>query len=132
MHSLTTRGFILQIVKDSDEKLKDFIEENKLNMLKMENEAALGNNRVRTLKQIFTQLISYFKLDSVKQVMSMKVAYATAKDYLFGSRWLQNILMAAEYIYNSVFNGNILVPGKTNARETIFVQKLGMNNFLES
>ena len=91
MHSLTTRGFILQIVKDSDEKLKDFIDENKLNMLKMENEAALGNNRVRTLKQIFTQLISYFKLDSVKQVMSMKVAYATAKDYLFGSLWLQNI-----------------------------------------
>ena len=37
--------------------------------------------------------------------------------------------MAAQYIINDAFNGNILVAGKTNCRKTRFVQKLGINNF---
>ena len=38
-------------------------------MLKFENKALLANERLRTLKQILPQSISYFKIDSAKQVM---------------------------------------------------------------
>ena len=35
-------------------------------------------------------------------------------------------------IYDGQFGGNILVVGKTDCGKTYFVQKLGLNNFLEN
>ena len=34
-------------------------------------------------------------------------------------------------IYNGQFSGNILVVGKTGGAKTTFLEKLGINNFLE-
>ena len=35
-------------------------------------------------------------------------------------------------IYDSQFRGNVLVVGKTGCGKTTFLEKLGINNFLET
>ena len=36
------------------------------------------------------------------------------------------------FIYNGQFLGNILVVGRTNCGKTIFIKKLGLNNFFDN
>lgn len=57
-------------------------------MLKLEHEAVVRNERLRTVKQILAQLISFFKLAFAKRLMNRnfkKCIYAMTKDYLLGS-----------------------------------------------
>ena len=60
-------------------------------MLKLENKAALKNERLHILKEILLQPITSYKIDSSKMLQHAnfsKSSYTTTKDYILNSRWL--------------------------------------------
>ena len=64
------------------------IEKEKDKLLQPENDAVNRNERLRTLKCISSQPITYYKLDSNKRLPSTKTNYTTTRDYILNSFWL--------------------------------------------
>lgn len=84
-------GKLGQYKNESNKKIEQLTEEDKLEMLKLEHAPVLANERLRTLKQILTQHVTYFKLDSVKRALTgnfNKATFNTIRNYLLGSYWL--------------------------------------------
>lgn len=61
-------------------------------MLRLENKAIFKNERLRILRSIFLQPITYYEIDSStisQQVNFSKVIYTTTKEYILNSHWLR-------------------------------------------
>ena len=74
--------------KKSLPKIHTIIEKEKDKLLQLENDAVNCNERLRILKCIFSQPITYYKLDSNKRLPSTKINYTTTRDYILNSFWL--------------------------------------------
>ena len=70
-------------------KIHEQIDNEKNAILKLENEAVMQNERLRILRQIFSQPLVYYDLHS-HQLTEVKRAfkYTTTKDYILNSHWL--------------------------------------------
>ena len=100
--------------------MEQLVEEDKFEMLKFELHAVLANERRRALKQVLTEPIMYFKLESFKRARTenlSKSIFKNTKDYVLCSYCLYRLLMT-DYADNGAFNRNYF--GKRNPTAIIF------------
>ena len=72
--------------KKSLPKIHTVIEKEKDKLLHLENKAANENERLRVLRSIFSQPITYYKLKTNTRSSIDKFDYATMHDYILNSR----------------------------------------------
>ena len=75
-------------LKKSFPKVHTVIEKEKKKLLKMENQAVAKNDRLRVLQSIYTQSITYYKLNSNNK-MNQKDSFdfTTTLDYILIQKW---------------------------------------------
>ena len=69
-------------------KIHTVIKEEKDKSLQLENKIVNNNERLRILRSIFSQLITYYNLKSNKQLTIKRFDYMTTCDYILNSMWL--------------------------------------------
>ena len=70
-------------------KIHEQIDNEKNNILQLENEAVAQNERLKILRSIFSQPLVYFDLHSHEPVeVKRAFKFATTKDYILNSHWL--------------------------------------------
>ena len=74
--------------KKSLPKIHTVIQKEKNEILKRENEAVNNNERLRILRSIFSQPITYYNLKTNKSFSANKFDYTTTRDYTLNSKWL--------------------------------------------
>ena len=74
--------------KKSLPKVHTVIEKEKEKILQLENKAINNNERLRILRSIFSQPITYYNLKNNNRYYAKKFDYTTTRDYLLNSRWL--------------------------------------------
>ena len=76
--------------KKSFSKIHNVIAKEKNEILKLENAAVNDNERLRILRSIFSQPISYFTLKTNRRffVTTKKFDYTTTRQYILNSQWL--------------------------------------------
>ena len=76
--------------KKSFSKIHTVIAKEKNKILKLENVAVNDNERLRILRSIFSQPISYFTLKTNRRFLepSKKFDYTTTRQYILNSQWL--------------------------------------------
>ena len=82
-------------VKKALPKIHHAIEQEKNNLLRLENEAVARNERLRILHSIYAQPITYYKLNTSKKFVPNNnrstdgfTTTTTTCDYILNSRWL--------------------------------------------
>ena len=79
-------------IKKANPKIHTVIEQEKNNLLKLENEAVAKHESLRILRSIYVQPIIYYiyyKLDrSVKVNQKGSFDFTTTHDYILSSKWL--------------------------------------------
>ena len=78
----------LRDYKRSLPKIHTVIKEEKDKLLQLENKIVNNNERLRILRVIFSQLITYYNLKSSKQLTIKRFDYMTTRDYVLNSMWL--------------------------------------------
>ena len=76
----------INTLRKYDDKKEEKKEKNE--MLKRENEVVNNNERLRILRSIFSQPITYYNLKTNKRLPVNKFDYTTARDYILNSKWL--------------------------------------------
>ena len=76
--------------KKSFSKIHTVIAKEKNEILKLENVVANDNERLRILRSIFSQPISYFTLKTNRRFLepNKKFDYTTTRQYILNSHWL--------------------------------------------
>ena len=76
--------------KKSFSKIHTIIAKEKNEILKLENVAVNYNERLRILRTIFSQPISYFTLKTNQRFLATtkKFDYTTTRQYILNSQWL--------------------------------------------
>ena len=69
-------------------KIHTVIQKEKNEILIRENEVANNNERLRILRSIFSQPITYYNLKTNKRLSVNKFDYKTIRDYILNSKWL--------------------------------------------
>ena len=69
-------------------KIHTVIPKEKDEILKGENAVANNNERLRILRSIFSQPITYYNLKMNKRFSANKFDYTTTRDYILNSKWL--------------------------------------------
>ena len=72
--------------KKSLPKIHTVIEKEKEKILQLENKAINNNERLRILRSIFSQPITYYNLKNNNRCYAKKFDYTTTRDYLLNSR----------------------------------------------
>ena len=78
----------LRDYKKSSPKIHAVIKEEKDKLLQLENKIVNNNERLRTLRSIFSQPITCYNLKSNKQSTIKRFDYTTTRDYILNSMWL--------------------------------------------
>ena len=78
----------LRDYKKSLPKIHTVIKEEKDKLLQLENKIVNNNERLRTLRSIFSQPITCYNLKSNKQSTIKRFDYTTTRDYILNSMWL--------------------------------------------
>ena len=73
--------------KKSLAKIHTVIEKEKDNLLQLENRAVARNERLRILRSIFAQPITYYKLKSSAR-LNNSINYIPTRNYILNSMWL--------------------------------------------
>ena len=68
-------------------KIHTAIQKEKNEILKRENEVVNNNERLRILRSIFSQPITYYNLKTNKRLSVNKFDYTTTRDYILNSKW---------------------------------------------
>ena len=81
---------IVREYKKSFSKIHNVIAKEKNEILKLENVAVNDNERLRILRSIFSQPISYFTLKTNRRFLeaTKKFDYTTTRQYILNSQWL--------------------------------------------
>ena len=81
---------IVREYKKSFSKIHNVIAKEKNEILKLENVAVNDNERLRILRSIFSQPISYFTLKTNRRFLeaTKKFNYTTTRQYILNSQWL--------------------------------------------
>ena len=74
--------------KKSLPKIHTVIKEEKDKLLQLENKIVNNNKRLRILRSIFSQPITYYNLKSNKQSTIKRFDYTVPCDYILNSMWL--------------------------------------------
>ena len=74
--------------KKSLPKIHTVIEKEKNEILKRENEVVNNNERLKILRSIFLQPITFYNLKTNKHLSVNKFDYTTTRDYILNSKWL--------------------------------------------
>ena len=74
--------------KKSLPKIHTVIQKEKDEILKGENAVVNDNERLRILRSIFAQPITYYNLKTNKRLSANKFDYTTTRDYILNSKWL--------------------------------------------
>ena len=74
--------------KKSLPKIHTVTQKEKNEILKRENEVVNNNERLRILRSIFSQPITYYNLKTNKRLSVNKFDYTTTKDCILNSKWL--------------------------------------------
>ena len=74
--------------KKSLPKIHTVIQKEKDEILKGENAVVNNNERLRILRSIFSQPITYYNLKTNKHLSANKFDYMTTRDYILNSKWL--------------------------------------------
>ena len=69
-------------------KIHTVIKEEKDKLLQLENKIVNNNERLRILRSIFSQPITYYNLKSNKQSTIKRFDYTVPCDYILNSMWL--------------------------------------------
>ena len=70
-------------------KIHTVIEKEKNKLLKMENQAVAKHERLRVLRSIYAQPITYYKLNSnTKMNQKDSFDFTTTRDFILNSKWL--------------------------------------------
>ena len=69
-------------------KIHTVIKEEKDKLLQLENKIVNNNERLRILRSIFSQPITYYNLKSNKRLTIKRFDYMTTRDYILNSMWL--------------------------------------------
>ena len=79
----------LHELKKCYQKIHTVIEKEKDKLLKLENQSVAKNERLRILRSIFSQPITYHKLDVYTEVnQNYSFDFTMARDYISNSKWL--------------------------------------------
>ena len=78
----------LRDYKKSLPKIHTVIKEEKDKLLQLENKIVNNNERLRILRSIFSQPITYYNLKSNKQSTIKRFDYTVPCDYILNSMWL--------------------------------------------
>ena len=79
----------LSELKKSYPKIHTVIEKEKNKLWRMENQAVAKNERLRVLRSIYTQPITYYKFESNGKVNPKdSFGFMTTPDYNLNSKWL--------------------------------------------
>ena len=78
----------LRDYKKSLPKIHTVIKEEKDKLLQLENKIVNNNERLRILRSIFSQPITYYNLKSNKQSTIKRFDYTVTCDYILNSMWL--------------------------------------------
>ena len=78
----------LRDYKKSLPKIHTVIKEEKDKLLQLENKIVNNNKRLRILRSIFSQPITYYNLKSNKQSTIKRFDYTVPCDYILNSMWL--------------------------------------------
>ena len=79
---------VLRDYKNSLPKMHTVIKEEKDKLLQLENKIVNNNERLRILRSIFSQPITYYNLKSNKRSAIKRFDYMTTCDYILNSMWL--------------------------------------------
>ena len=91
-------------VKKAYRKIHIVIEEEKSNLLKLENEAVAKHERLRILTLIYAHPITYYKLNSnLKVNQKGSFDFTTTHDYILNLKWLLN----AHFNNNNILNYHV-------------------------
>ena len=74
--------------KKSLRKIHTVIQKEKDEILKGESAVVNNNERLRILRSILSQPITYYNLKTNKRVFANKFDYTTTRDYILNSKWL--------------------------------------------
>ena len=74
--------------KKSLPKIHTVIQKEKNKILNGENAVVNNNERLRILRSIFSQPITYYNLKTNKRLSVNKFDYTTTRDYILNSKWL--------------------------------------------
>ena len=69
-------------------KIHTVIKEEKDKLLQLENKIVNNSERLRILRSIFSQPITYYNLKSNKRLTIKRFDYMTTRDYILNSMWL--------------------------------------------
>ena len=78
----------LRDYKKSLPKIHTVIKEEKDKLLQLENKIVNNNERLRILRSIFSQPITYYNLKSNKRSTIKRFDYTTTRNYILNSLWL--------------------------------------------
>ena len=78
----------LRDYKKSLPKIHTVIKEEKDKLLQLENKIVNNNKRLRILRSIFSQPITYYNLKSNRRSTIKRFGYMTMRDYILNSMWL--------------------------------------------
>ena len=78
----------LRDYKKSLPKIHTVIKEEKDKLLQLENKIVNNNERLRILRSIFSQPITYYNLKSNKRSTIKRFDCTTTRDYILDSMWL--------------------------------------------
>ena len=78
----------LRDYKKSLPKIHTVIKEEKDKLLQLENKIVNNNERLRILRSIFSQPITYYNLKSNKLSTIKRFDYTATRDYILNSMWL--------------------------------------------
>ena len=78
----------LRDYKKSLPKIHTVIKEEKDKLLQLENKIVNNNERLRILRSIFSQPITYYNFKSNKRSTVKRFDYMTTRDYILNSMWL--------------------------------------------
>ena len=78
----------LRDYKKSLPKIHTVIKEEKDKLLQLENKIVNNNERLRILRSIFSQPITYYNLKSNKRSTIKRFDCTTTRDYILNSMWL--------------------------------------------
>ena len=74
--------------KKSLSKIHTVIEKEKDKILQLDNKIVNDNERLRILRSIFSQLITYYSLKTNEHYFGKKFDYITTRDHILNSKWL--------------------------------------------
>ena len=96
--------FLFRDYKKSLSKIHTVIANEKNKILQLQNKAVNDNERLRILRSIFSQLITYYTLETNHRYVNKnkKFDYTPTRDYILNSQWL--------YKWKTIFiMGNLVV-----------------------